>query len=315
MKRFDLINTPLDGPILIEASAGTGKTYSISGLFVRLIIEQGLGVEQILVVTYTTAATQELKSRIRESLIQMRRGLTQGSNDFFISGFADKITDRQMVLQRINRAIADFDCAAIFTIHGFCQRLLFENAFETGAFFDTRLVTDPTVFYQEVAEDFWRKRFYEASPEFISFVASQTADPGPAIFYDLLRHINIADTEILPSQNKRREPVCDDFRNLREQLSSDWPKSRAAVIERLASPALNANKYGSFKPDRHHPKFSNRELKTQAFYLAMDQFCQTIIGGFPLFKNFEKFTTSYIVEATKKAVNLLFTLFLLFVTN
>ena len=89
MKRFDLINTPLDGPILIEASAGTGKTYSISGLFVRLIIEQGLGVEQILVVTYTTAATQELKSRIRESLIQTGRRLTQGSNDFFISGSAE----------------------------------------------------------------------------------------------------------------------------------------------------------------------------------------------------------------------------------
>ena len=300
MKRFDLINTPLNGPVLIEASAGTGKTYSISGLFVRLIIERGLGVEQILVVTYTTAATQELKLRIRERLIQTRRGLTQRSNDLFISGLADKITDRQMVLQRIDRAIADFDCAAIFTIHGFCQRLLFENAFETGAFFDTRLVTDPTVFYQEVAEDFWRRCFYKAPPEFIGFVASQTADPGPVIFYDLLRHINIPNLEILPRQNTPKEPNCDDFRNLRQQLAQDWPISRAAVIERLASPALNANKYGSFKADRHQPEFSTRELKTQAFCLAMDQFCQTLIGGFPLFKEFEKFTATYIVKATKK---------------
>ena len=300
MKCFDLINTPLNGPVLIEASAGTGKTYSISGLFVRLIVEQGLGVEQILVVTYTTAATQELKSRIREKLIQTRRGLTQGSNDLFISGLADKIADRQIVLQRIDRAIADFDCAAIFTIHGFCQRLLFENAFETGAFFDTRLVTDPTVFYREVAEDFWRKCFYKASSEFIGFVTSQTADPGPVIFYDLLRHINIPGIEILPSLSTPREPVCDDFRNLRAHLARDWPTSRSAVIERLASPALNANKYGSFKPDRYQPDFSIRALKTQAFGLAMDQFCQSVIGGFPLFKEFEKFTTSYILNATKK---------------
>ena len=69
MQLFDLIDTPLNGPILIEASAGTGKTYTISGLFVRLIIERGLSVDQILVVTYTTAATQELKSRIRQRLI------------------------------------------------------------------------------------------------------------------------------------------------------------------------------------------------------------------------------------------------------
>ena len=300
MKCFDLINTPLNGPVLIEASAGTGKTYSISGLFVRLIVEQGLGVEQILVVTYTTAATQELKSRIREKLIQTRRGLIQGSNDPFISGLAGKITDRQMALQRIDRAIADFDCAAIFTIHGFCQRLLFENAFETGAFFDTRLITDPTVFYQEVAEDFWRKCFYKAPSEFIGFVTSQTADPGPVIFYDLLRHINIPGIEILPSPNTPREPVCDDFRNLREKLAREWPKSRSTVIERLSSPALNANKYGSFKSDRHQPDFSARELKSQNICIAMDQFCQSDIGGFPLFKEFEKFTTSYIVKATKK---------------
>ncbi len=69
MQLFDLINSPLSGPVLIEASAGTGKTYTISGLFVRLVIEHGLSVDQILVVTYTTAATQELKTRIRQRLI------------------------------------------------------------------------------------------------------------------------------------------------------------------------------------------------------------------------------------------------------
>ncbi|MGA8282344.1 MAG: UvrD-helicase domain-containing protein, partial [Desulfobacterales bacterium] len=78
MQPFDAIKTPLTGTILIEASAGTGKTYTLAGLFVRLVLEQELEVEQILVVTYTTAATEELKTRIRRKLIQARQGLLGG---------------------------------------------------------------------------------------------------------------------------------------------------------------------------------------------------------------------------------------------
>ena len=65
MKPFDLLNAPLDGVNLIEAGAGTGKTYNIEGLFVRLILETQLQVDQILVLTFTNAATEELKDRIR----------------------------------------------------------------------------------------------------------------------------------------------------------------------------------------------------------------------------------------------------------
>ena len=59
---------PLEGVNLIEASAGTGKTYTLTSLYIRLLIEQGLLVDQILVVTFTVAATQELKDRIRQRL-------------------------------------------------------------------------------------------------------------------------------------------------------------------------------------------------------------------------------------------------------
>ena len=66
MKIFEPINTPLTGTNLIEASAGTGKTYTIAGLFLRLILEKQLTVNQILVVTFTKAATEELKERKEE---------------------------------------------------------------------------------------------------------------------------------------------------------------------------------------------------------------------------------------------------------
>ena len=65
---FDLEKSPLHGRNLIEASAGTGKTYTLAALFVRLILEKGLRVDQILVVTFTEAATEELRDRIRRRM-------------------------------------------------------------------------------------------------------------------------------------------------------------------------------------------------------------------------------------------------------
>jgi len=81
MRSFDPLNTPLTGTSLIEASAGTGKTHAIEGLFLRLILEKRLSVEQTLVVTFTKAATEELKTRIRTRLIAAQAALEQGSSD------------------------------------------------------------------------------------------------------------------------------------------------------------------------------------------------------------------------------------------
>ena len=78
MKEFDLINAPLHGTNLIEAGAGTGKTYTIESLFIRLIIENNLTVDQILVVTFTKAATEELKERIRNKLVKAKKAFIKG---------------------------------------------------------------------------------------------------------------------------------------------------------------------------------------------------------------------------------------------
>ncbi len=300
MQLFDLINTPLSGPILIEASAGTGKTYTISGLFVRLVIEHGLSVDQILVVTYTTAATQELRTRIRQRLIQTRQGFTQGSGDEFIGRLVGRITDRRTALRQIDSALADFDRAAIFTIHGFCQRLLFENTFETGALYDTRLVADPTVFYQEVAEDFWRKYFFTAEPEFIGFVYSSSAAAGPSMFYRLLQNINMPDIDVLPHMDKPQALYFDAYRGLCRQLALEWAACRSAVVEQLESPALNAKIFGSLKPDRQQPEFRVRDLKVQTLAAAMDRFCRAPGAEFPPFEGFEKFSATYLDNTTRK---------------
>ncbi|RPJ17344.1 MAG: exodeoxyribonuclease V subunit beta, partial [Desulfobacteraceae bacterium] len=143
MKQFDLINAPLYGANLIEAGAGTGKTYTIESLFIRLIIEKKLTVDQILVVTFTKAATEELKDRIRNKLVKAKEAFVKAeSSDRLIGSLLEKYDDHLLAQELINNALINFNEASIFTIHGFCARILSDNSFETGSLFDTELVTD-----------------------------------------------------------------------------------------------------------------------------------------------------------------------------
>ncbi|MDY6954942.1 MAG: UvrD-helicase domain-containing protein, partial [Thermodesulfobacteriota bacterium] len=162
-KTFDLLHAPLEGTNLIEASAGTGKTYAISGLFLRLVIEKNLSVNEILVVTFTEAATEELKDRIRTKLRAAAEAFATGhSEDPFLGDLRRKHPHPEMAYRHLREALRGFDQAAIFTIHSFCRRMLYENAFESRCLFDTELVPDQENLKKEVVEDFWRKHFYQA---------------------------------------------------------------------------------------------------------------------------------------------------------
>jgi len=113
----------LSGLRLIEASAGTGKTYKITELFIRLILEKELTVDQILVVTYTEAATEELRDRIRKKL---RDKKTEESKK-------EGSPETKKNISLLQNALINFDEAAIFTIHGFCFRILKEQAYESSS--------------------------------------------------------------------------------------------------------------------------------------------------------------------------------------
>ncbi len=132
-EKLNLYTLPLTRTRLIEASAGTGKTWTIAGLYVRLILEgEGIPVEQLLVVTYTRAATAELKDRLRKRLALLLAAFERGdSQDEFCRDFVARFAgEKTQAIARLTRAVAAFDEAAIYTIHGFCQRVLAEAAFE-----------------------------------------------------------------------------------------------------------------------------------------------------------------------------------------
>ena len=113
---FDLLNSPLEGTSLIEASAGTGKTYTVTGLVLRLIVEKNLRPADILVVTFTEAATEELKQRIRTMLRQAVDAFSSsGAQGGFLKDLLSRGKDPEAALKALKEALRSFDEAAIFT--------------------------------------------------------------------------------------------------------------------------------------------------------------------------------------------------------
>ncbi|MBL8787330.1 MAG: exodeoxyribonuclease V subunit beta [Deltaproteobacteria bacterium] len=164
---------PLEpGVTLLEASAGTGKTYSISSLFVRLVVEYGFEVEQILAVTFTVAATAELTSRIRKRLGEAHAALVGAAkgralpDDLVIQHLVAeaKRHDLEAWAERARKGVESFDRASIDTIHGFCQRMLKQNALECQVPFDVDLIEDHDQLITEVVDDFWVELVTRHSP-------------------------------------------------------------------------------------------------------------------------------------------------------
>jgi exodeoxyribonuclease V beta subunit len=242
---FDPVGTPLEGANLIEASAGTGKTYTITGLFLRLLLEKNLAVHQILVVTFTEAATEELKDRIRNKIREAIDVFSKGrSEDSLLAELVKKQASSDGALRLLREALRTFDEAPIFTIHGFCRRMLHENAFESGSLFDTELVTDPSVMIQESVDDFWRRHLYTASPLFVNFALMKRFTPQ-GLFPLLKRKMNQLFLRIVPEKEEPDTgPQEKRFREAFARALKAWPGSREELTRLLTSwEGLSRSKY------------------------------------------------------------------------
>ncbi len=164
---LDWRSMPLLGRVLIEASAGTGKTWNIGLIYLRLLLERELKVEQILVTTFTDAAAQELRERLRRRLVEAERLLQSGtldadSSDTLESWLAQFCSDEQhcrTALRRIQLARTDLDHAPVSTIHALCQRIQRDYPLESGAAFASDKLFDEQQLQRECVEDFWRRRY------------------------------------------------------------------------------------------------------------------------------------------------------------
>lgn len=168
------------GVSLIEASAGTGKTYALSMLALRFIVEKAITIEEMLIVTFTNLATEELKERIRRQLFAAKQRLENATAtvDEPMETWINQLgIDPNLAKQRIRLALLNIDQASIYSIHGFCQKALQEYAMESGQLFDSELITDIREIRQEIADDFWRNQIYLRSSFEVAVLTAQCETP------------------------------------------------------------------------------------------------------------------------------------------
>lgn len=178
MREFDPWGLDLSGTQLIEASAGTGKTYTLTTLYLRLLVEQNLLPSEILVVTYTHAATAELRDRVRARIREAiasaedsQAGATESGSELRALALRARAQgEGHGKVDPLRRALQEFDEAAIFTIHGFCQRTLQENAFESGMAFDAELVEESETLNRTLAHDLWSRLLADEDPKFVEWL-------------------------------------------------------------------------------------------------------------------------------------------------
>jgi exodeoxyribonuclease V beta subunit len=262
METLDPKNIPLHGIRLIEASAGTGKTHTIALIYLRLLLERGLTVPEILVVTYTNAATEELRDRVR-AFVRLALQAAEGSatDDADVQAIVERAGEPEAVRQRLADALTRMDEAAVFTIHGFCQRLLQDNAFESGAVYDPEFITSESDLRHAIVEDFWRRRLYPAPAEEAAWVLSQWESPTELL--DALGQTGRPGIAILPEPDAALPAVVERARVLHRELRALWHAEGTAVARLVTdNPVLNRRSY--------FPEAVCQALQAVAEHLAAD---------------------------------------------
>ncbi|MEY2875246.1 MAG: exodeoxyribonuclease subunit beta, partial [Pseudomonadota bacterium] len=263
---LDPLTLPLAGSRLIEASAGTGKTWTIAALYLRLVLGHGdhgdrpaqpLGPSQILVMTFTRAATRELSDRIRARLIeaaQCFRGTTEpASHDTFLHDLIAAYGDhpgseaRSQAAYRLALAAEAMDEAAVHTIDAWCQRMLREHAFDSGNLFNEELVADEAELLAQAMHDVWRREVYPLD--------------GAALeaLFGLWPSVSVMQQQVQPllHQTELLGPDSDSRTTLQRWLP-DWVEARMATLAQLKTGWvdkalrmagwINAQKHGGVNP-------------------------------------------------------------------
>lgn len=246
-----VLELPTSGAHLIEASAGTGKTYTITSIFLRLLSETKLDIENILAVTFTNAATAELAQRVGARVAEAVNALRSGSakpGDSVVERLLAR-ADRREVLARLERALLDIDRASIFTIHGFAARILALYAFDTGLFEPRELSADERSRSFDVVTDFWSRHVATLPLEVFSLVEGK-------LFEQLTRIAKLAGTSLEVELSPRAVRASgSDIPALLARIGPERRALREAAIgqERAITSALLAIPYlsgVSYKRDK-----------------------------------------------------------------
>ena len=350
MQTLNPLTLPLNCASLIEASAGTGKTHTIKNLYLRLLLGishdgeplEPLTVEQILVVTFTKAATEELKDRIRQNIqdcyAYFSAKLTEQAvkNDDFFAELFEKVEKKEEALLRLRIAEREIDLASVFTIHSFCQKMLYQFAFDSGISFEFELQKNEQQLLERLAQEVWREQFYPMNLSETSIVADELKTPQ-----DALDAVRAYLTETLPELNDDQQGINQPFaehlkayQQLLAEVRQYWRANREEIVSPIINEldkkyktgvkkALNRRSY-QMRYVENWLKSVDEWAESEAIYFPAEhfsRFCQTSLiekaeeGAEPLtsthFATNQAFLTSYQSQFEAKQKSILLYQFLM----
>ncbi|NDY73085.1 exodeoxyribonuclease V subunit beta [Desulfobacter hydrogenophilus] len=294
---------PLNGARLIEASAGTGKTYTIAALYLRLVLGHGnkngfarpLTPPEILVVTFTNAATEELRERIRSRL-------TEAAGFFRGTGEADAFLEElkgdydpgewPAMAMRLEQAAQWMDESAIHTIHAWCQCMLRQHAFDSLSLFDLELAPNDQDLLEEAACDFWRAGFYPQSVSALSELKAVAKISTPQELlkqvFPIIDAVDCADGSNTVDPFDLLDQRIQSIESARLVWASEFDRAVEQVTKAQADKTLNNNKY--------------RKGSLEKWIVQLDQW---VNHGGPLPENqvLEKFSTQGLTAGKSKNNN------------
>ncbi len=316
---LDPLTLPLQGSRLIEASAGTGKTFTLALLYVRLVLghrlsgealEEGVMPPNLLVVTFTEAATKELRDRIRARLTEAAALFGEDPAD--VDWKADPkdpliglrnacpVADWPACQRKLLLAAEWMDEAAVSTIHGWCNRMLSEHAFDSGSLFRQTLETDQTDLLDDVARDYWRTFVYPTPPDLVDAVIQEWSDPESLrqSARNLLPHVSalsgdaLAPAEAVGKALKEKQETlkrlkapwvewCDELTELLDKTASLKPKPLHGRDKNTIQKAVDALKEWATS-DADAPDGLLRKTPLKGYeYLQPDGFASKWSGADP----------------------------------
>lgn len=287
---------PLHGARLIEASAGTGKTFTIAGLYLRLLLGHGsaetrhrvpLTVDQILVVTFTEAATAELRDRIRARIHDARIAFARGqSSDPVIQPLLNEFDDHKQAAEILLQAERQMDEAAVYTIHGFCQRMLTQNAFESGSRFNNEFVTDESHLKAQVVADYWRRNFYPLPFTLAGEIRQLWGSPS-ALLSDISNYLTGAPLSLsVPAMKGSLADLHTENLKKIDELKAQWRESQDGFLTLISSSDVNPRSY------------NKKSLPT--WLEAVSAWAATETTGYDYPDKLEKFAQNVLLEKTPK---------------
>ncbi|CAG1022998.1 hypothetical protein DOJK_02034, partial [Patescibacteria group bacterium] len=198
----------------------------------RFVVELDIAIDKILVVTFTKAATEELKDRVRKRLVEARQ-LAQGGqlNDETLQTWFNTLElEPELIKKRLNQALINIDQAAIFTIHSFCQKVLHEHALESGQLFDAELLDDLSSIKQTCVDDFWRKQLYHRSAEQVAVLTADYKTPD-----ELLNSVNdVSDYMTVYPDTEALDDLLTRFEKLTEAAHTALQNGDVAIQQGVA---------------------------------------------------------------------------------